>query len=779
MSVSPMLGALLVNRGVVTPSEGKAFLHGGLEDLYDPFLLLGMKEAVLRIQQAVESGEHILIYGDYDADGVSSTSLMIQFMRYMGASYDIYIPHRSNEGYGLHNHALDWAHQQGVSLVITVDTGISAVEQIAHANSLGMEVIVTDHHEPPAILPEAYAIINPKQPGCPYPFKGLAGVGVAYKLTQAMLGEPPIEWTEIVAIGTIADLMPLTDENRILVRKGLECMQSSSFVGIRSLMEVSGITMSKVTSTNVAFGMAPRINASGRLDHAGSAVALLTTDDPDEAQRLSHALDDLNKKRQQVVEHIVEDALTQLQDKMKGRDVPHVIVLAGIGWNVGVVGIVASKILERYYRPVIILGIDEATGMCKGSARSIPGLDIYEALNSCSHAMDHFGGHPAAAGMSLHRDNLVAFENGLNEHAAQVLSAQDFVPETPSDGEWSFADVPLSTIDEMSMLAPFGMSNPVPKFIFRNVKLLETRKMGREGNHLKLVLQQGSYKLEAVAFGRGDVADMLTEGDMLDVLGELSVNEWNGSRKPQLMLQDLSVPKPQVLDLRGAREPWQEAERLYQVLVPHMGFSASQMAVVFHPDAAPELPITHLNDSTLWVYDHNMNIQAWNDSAERHGRDRVNTLFMLNVPQSTAQLKELLSSFKQLANLILIHPGRQTVERLSIPTRDLFKQLYVMLARIAAEPVQESEALLRLSQQSSSTVRMLSKMMNVFEELNFIERGNGQIRFIPQPAKRDLDTSRHFRDLGQLAELEQQMIHTDTSQLTNWIMTRLQGVPTA
>lgn len=278
LGISPLLSRLLVNRGVTTAGEANRFLYGSVDDVHDPYLLLGMKEAVPRIRQALERGEHILIYGDYDADGVSSTSLMIQLMRFLKASYDIYIPHRSNEGYGLHNHALDWAHQQGVTLVITVDTGISAVEQIAYATSLGIDVIVTDHHEPPAVLPEAYTLINPKLPGCPYPFKGLAGVGVALKLAQALLGEVPEEWFEIAAIGTVADLMPLHGENRTMVRRGIQSMRNSAFPGIRALLHVAGVDISTVTSVNIAFALAPRINASGRLDHAGRAVSLLTTE---------------------------------------------------------------------------------------------------------------------------------------------------------------------------------------------------------------------------------------------------------------------------------------------------------------------------------------------------------------------------------------------------------------------------------------------------------------------------------------------------------------------
>lgn len=774
LSVSPLTANLLASRGISTAEEAGMFLNGNMEALHDPYLLLGMEKAVPRIRQAIENEEHILIYGDYDADGVSSTSLMIYFMRCLGASYDIYIPHRSNEGYGLHNHALDWANQQGVTLVITVDTGISAVDQIAYANSLGMDVIVTDHHEPPDVLPDAYALINPKQPGCPYPFKGLAGVGVAYKLAQAVLTDPPIEWTEIVAIGTIADLMPLTGENRILVSRGLECMRHTAFPGIKALMEVSGITMGTVTSINVAFGMAPRINASGRLDHAGSAVALLTTEDTQEAQQLSYALDELNKERQQVVETIVQEALLQLQDKMADGSVPDVIVLAGEGWNVGVVGIVASKILERYYRPVIILGIDPETGMCKGSARSIPGLDIYEALTSCKELMDHYGGHPSAAGMSLAREQLPAFESALNRFASEVMSEEDYLPVTMTDGEWMLTDVPLPVIDEMEMLAPFGMSNPVPKFVFRGTQLVEKRKMGKEGKHLKLVLRQGGAKIEAVAFGRGDLADLLDEGMTLDILGEVSVNEWNGARKPQLMLQDMQITGPQVFDLRDSKEPWGEIQRVYDRISPHMRLDPRHIAAVFDPDIESS-PKMQLNDCTLWVYDKKAGILAYNQAAKSYGTDQITTLFMLHVPESADQLDALLASFKNLSNVFLLHSGRKKAEQLTIPDREQFKLLYVLLMRLAAEPIREQEALARLSQQSSSSLRMVTMMMDVFEELSFIERRDGHIVMIPKPPKRELSSSLHFSRLGSLAEMEQHLLYASTSQCTRWFISRLEG----
>ncbi|MGF7045932.1 single-stranded-DNA-specific exonuclease [Paenibacillus sp. DS2015] len=774
MSLSPLLASLLVNRGINTVEEATLFLKGSMEDLHDPFLMLGMTEAVPRIQKAIESEEHILIYGDYDADGVSSTSLMILLMRHLGASFDIYIPHRSNEGYGLHNHALDWANQQGVSLLITVDTGISAVDQIAYANSLGIDVIVTDHHEPPAILPDAYALINPKLPGCGYPFKALAGVGVAYKLSQALLGTPPSDWTELVAIGTIADLMPLTGENRILVRHGLDSMRSTSFPGIQALLEVSAIVKESVTSTNVAFGMAPRINASGRLDHAGRAVALLTTEDASEALRLAHELDDLNKQRQQVVENIVQEALVQLEDKIHERGVPSVIVLAGVGWNVGVVGIVASKILERYYRPVIILGIDEETGMCKGSARSIPNLDIYKALTSCSQLMDHYGGHPAAAGMSLHRDQLADFEAALDLFAEEILTPDDLIPVTKADGEWKLTDLPLAVIEGMKLLEPFGMANPVPRFVIRGLNLQETRTMGRENKHLKLTMQQGNSKLEAVAFGQGELAQVLTLGVTLDVIGELSINEWNGNRKLQLMLHDFSIPERQVFDYRGAPEASTEMSRFRQMLGPRLHGNADEIAVLYDEQKQPDLK-NQLNDLSHWVYDDSTGIRAANSKAEARGKEVITTLFVLDAPQSSQQLDEMLSAFERLNNIFMLHPTKDGQDKLQIPDRELFKKLYILLSRMGQGPILENEVLEQLSRQSSASVRMISKMMDVFEELSFIERRDGYISFITKPSKKDLGTSRYFRELENLAEMEQFLLYANTSQLTSWMLARLQG----
>lgn len=544
LSLPSLVARLLVRRGCGEVAAASDFLYAGIDRMHDPYLLKGMEDAVKRIRQAGESGEKIRIYGDYDADGVSSTSLLIMLFRKLGYHFDYYIPHRALEGYGLNRKALELAAEAGVKLIVTVDTGISAYEEVAYAYELGMEVVVTDHHEPPERLPDAAAVVNPKQPDCTYPFKGLAGAGVAFKLAHAILGEPPLEWADIASLGTIADLMPLEDENRVLVREGLERLKQTDKAGFRALCEVSGIELPNVTSTSVAFGIAPRINAAGRLEHAGRAVELLTSSSYDEAILSASALDLLNKERQRTVEGIVKEAEEQWLSKCeaakeKGQTAPSVMVLAGEGWNVGVIGIVASKMLERYYRPTIVLGIDKETGMAKGSARSIDGYDLHAALTACESLLDHYGGHQAAAGMSLHRDRLPDFEREMGLLADSWLTADDWIPKTAVDLVCALEEISLHTIEQLSLLEPFGASNPSPRVLLKGTKLGDRRAIGKDARHLKLSLRGKTGSLDAIGFGFGELASGLSGQSVIDVIGELSVNEWNGTRKPQLQIQDM------------------------------------------------------------------------------------------------------------------------------------------------------------------------------------------------------------------------------------------------
>ncbi|QNK60060.1 single-stranded-DNA-specific exonuclease RecJ [Paenibacillus sp. PAMC21692] len=558
LGVPPLVGKLLVQRGYEDITSASRFLNGGMEDLHDPYLLLGMDAAVNRIRSALEQGEKVRIYGDYDADGVSSTSLLCHAFQTLGLDYDYYIPHRALEGYGLNNAAIQLAADQGVTLIVTVDTGISAYEEVEYAKTCGIDIVVTDHHEPPERIPNAAAVVNPKQEQCPYPFKGLAGVGVAFKLASALLERPPMEWTDIVSLGTVADLMPLKDENRIFVRSGLERMRLEPSIGFRALAEAAGLELEGITSTGIAFGMAPRINAAGRLDHAKRAVELLTAADYDSAILGAIGLDSLNKERQRIVDEMVKEADMQWLGKRgaadaAGTEEPSVILVAGVGWNVGVIGIVASKLLERYYKPVVVLGIDPESGMSKGSARSIEGFDLHAALTSCESLLDHYGGHQAAAGMSLHRDKLDQLEERLSSLAKTWLSEEDWIPRSLIDLRSSLQDATLETISQLALLEPFGVGNPSPRLLFEGTRVADRRAIGKESKHLKMSLGSGRTGLDVIGFGMGPMSGTLEPGCLIDLIGELSINEWNGQRKPQLMLQDLHYER-ELPDVFPARE---------------------------------------------------------------------------------------------------------------------------------------------------------------------------------------------------------------------------------
>lgn len=776
LQIHPLLANLLVSRGINTANEARSFLHGSLENLHDPFLLSGMKEAVPRIVQAVENGERILVYGDYDADGVSSTTLMIQLMRRLGANFEYYIPHRSKEGYGLHIHALKEAYERGVTLVITVDTGVSAVEQVNYANQVGMDVIVTDHHEPPDVLPQAYALINPKLPFCKYPFKGLAGVGVAYKLATAILGsDVPEAWSELAALGTIADLMPLVGENRMIVRLGLKSMSKSAFPGMTALLKVAGWNKGEVSSTQVAFGLAPRINASGRMSHANKAVALLTAESAEQADMAAQELDLLNKERQSLVDHIVNEAMNMLESKESEGHLPDVIVVAGEGWNVGVVGIVASRILERYYRPTIVLGIDPATGQSKGSARSIPGFDIYNALNHCSELLDHFGGHPSAAGMSLHREQLPLFDQRLNEYASGLLLPEHFIPSMAADLECSLQDVSLSVIEQMEELAPFGMDNPSPRLLIRGVKLLEYKQIGKDGKHLKLTLGQNGKLLEALAFGRGELAPLLSQDASLDLIAETGINEWNGSRKPQLLIQDLSIPQLQLFDYRGSRHPEAEMTEIMKRLDKLSNHRTNSMACVLN-EGSGAMCNFDLKDASLWVYDRRAGVIPKNDHSTNDTIDQIRTLFVMELPKSPIEWNSIFALFKSLERVFLLHPLPKNDEVIEIPSRDQFKQVYGLLTRLAAASIAEDELVQALKIRTSLSRRMLVMTLDVFEELDFIERSSGIISVNHAPSKRSLDTSSKYKELGWMAEMEQMLLHSRASQITEWMLARIQEV---
>ncbi|QHT62033.1 single-stranded-DNA-specific exonuclease RecJ [Paenibacillus lycopersici] len=772
LSLSPLVARLLVQRGYDRVESARQFLHGGIECLHDPFLLKGMKAASERISLARAHGERVRIYGDYDADGVSSTTLMTYLFKRLELSFDHYIPHRTLEGYGLNKRALDAAAAAGVTLIVTVDTGISAVDEIAYAAELGIDVIVTDHHEPPHILPNAYAIVNPKQADCDYPFKGLAGVGVAFKLATALLGEPPLEWTDVVALGTVADLMPLTDENRVLVRFGLEQLRQTDKPGFRALAEVGGVELPALLATHIAFSMAPRINAAGRLDHANAAVELLTAGTDEAAAAGAFRLDALNKERQGIVDDIVQQAQAMWAAKREaakeaGKPAPSVIVLAGEGWNAGVVGIVASKMIEKHYKPTIILGIDAETGKCKGSARSIEGYDLHAALTECEEWLEHYGGHQAAAGMTLHRDNLAPFEEKLSGLADAWLEPEDWVPKLTVDLSCKMEDATLKVREQLAKLEPFGAGNAAPKLLLTGITLADRKTMGKDGAHLKLSLAGQGKMLDAVGFGYGHLAERLTSGAKVEVVGELAINEWNGQRKAQFMLSDLRVPHIQLFDKRGEPDcdSVAAAVRLLSatgiaqtggiVLVPNEQWkeAAVQSEQSGSDQSDQSAPFQLPPAFRLLTYDELIGQSVLG----RH-------LIVAGKPPSAERLSAAVAACQELEAVHLLYGIDK--EQCEFPTREEFGRLYQLLRREC--PLPESSGRETLAQRLERSPRSVGLMLGVFEELQFIASENGMITLSAVTGKKELSLSRTYRDGSRKAE-SNAILSLPVKQLSEWL----------
>lgn len=535
---------ILFNRGLTDPEEAEQFIAGRWGD-DNPFRLQGMHEAVTRLRRAIRSAEPIAIYGDFDADGVTATTLLVETLRALGANVRPYIPHRVDEGYGLNVEALDELADQGVRLVLTVDCGTRAVEEVAHATGRGLEIIVTDHHSVGPTLPSAVAVINPRQTGCRYPFKELAGVGIAFKLAQALLrsharvplARQAVSLTEddlldLVALGTVADLAPLLGENRALVQRGLVKINEGSRPGLLALIQRSGLQLGQVDASAIGFGLGPRINAAGRLAHAQTAYQLLVAQYPGEADKLADELNELNRRRQRITAETQEQARQQaLAD---GEDVP-LLFAASPDFLEGVVGLAAGRLCDEFYRPTIVVHVGETTS--RGSARSIPEFHITDALDRCHDLLVRHGGHAAAAGFTVRNQDLPLLAGRLKTLAAQALADQALQPTLLVDAEVGLGELNRALYDWLAQLEPFGYANPVPVFMTRRVRVVDGRAVGADGAHLKLILSDGRVKWDAIAFRQGYWLSHLP--GRVDVAYQFELNQWNGREQLQLNVRDL------------------------------------------------------------------------------------------------------------------------------------------------------------------------------------------------------------------------------------------------
>ena len=554
LGVNPIVAKLMVNRHIDV-DEGRRFLQGSLSDLLDPFALKDMDVAVSLVQETIEKHKPIVIYGDYDVDGITATSVLYRFLKKLGADVTYYIPERQSEGYGLNLEALEHLIEQGTALVITVDCGISSYD-IVEAVRDRIDMIITDHHTAPDMIPRAKAVINHKQKDCHYKDKNLSGVGVAFKLCQALWLTKTGEWylddLDIVALGTVADVVPLVGENRIIVKAGLEKMNSHPNLGIKKLVDVAGLHERTITSGHIGFTLAPRLNAAGRVTHATRAVELLVTDNADMAEAIAEELNETNRERQELERNIHE--LARIDVANQGHKADYVTVVAAEDWHPGVIGIVASRLVEEFYKPTLVISIHDGIG--KGSCRSIDGFNIYDALKSCEDVLLQFGGHAAAAGFSIDANRIDELRDRLTAYCKAHVTAEEYIPVVAIDAELPVDDIDVDIIDRVSALEPYGMANSTPVFAVMEATVQDIMLMGQLKNHCKVILETSSGTLDAIAWNRPDLFKTIFIGTVVKVAFSLQKNEWQGMVSPQLMIQAIEplTEEPITLSTEGLRQ---------------------------------------------------------------------------------------------------------------------------------------------------------------------------------------------------------------------------------
>lgn len=565
LAVHPVVSHLLANRGITTVAEGQTFLYSTMDDLLDPFMLKGMTEAVIEIERVLEMNGSIVIYGDYDVDGITATSLMYRFFSHIGANVSYYIPERQSEGYGLNLEALEYLISQDIDLIISVDCGISSYD-IVEAVRDRVSMIITDHHTSPPQIPRATAVVNHKQPGCPYTDKNLSGVGVAFKVCQALwkrrTGEDYREDLDIVALGTVADVVPLVGENRIIVREGLRKMTESPNLGIQALVEVAGLTGKVLSAGHIGFTLAPRLNAAGRVTHATRAVELLITRDQQEATEIAEELQETNAERQQIERTIFEEAYQSVLDQ--GPLADQCIVVAGEGWHPGVIGIVASRLVEAFYKPTMVISIHDGIG--KGSCRSIDHCNMYEMLTFAKDTLIQFGGHAQAAGFSVQAEDIDALREKVSEYCRNTLTEEDYIPIVDIDGTVSSEEITIELIDQIATLEPYGMGNSTPVFAIPKIRVQNLYPMGFQKNHCKIILQGQQGPLDAVAWQGEHYMQEVFADDPVKVAFSLQKNEWQGVVTPQLVVQDLEplTQQREHLHLKALQDMYNVVKRVFR-----------------------------------------------------------------------------------------------------------------------------------------------------------------------------------------------------------------------
>lgn len=741
--VSPVVAELLANRGYKQAADATAFLKADPQTIHDPHQLHDMDKAVDRIQEAIERGEQITIYGDYDADGITSTAVMYETLQAVGANVNYYIPNRFKDGYGPNADAYQRLIEQGTQLFVTVDNGVSGKDVIDPVMAQGVDVVITDHHEMPAELPKAVAIVHPQYPGSDYPFAGLSGVGVAFKLAWALTDEFPAELLDLVAIGEIADVVSVADENRALITMGLQELRQGLRPGLHALVKQAGLNEQRLTDQDIGFGIAPRLNALGRVSDAGVGVEILTTLDEQAGTQLAAQVEAANQQRRRLVDQVMTAASEQAQAP-ENQDQP-VLVLLGRGWHQGILGIVASRIREQTGKPTIIATTDQDGRVAKASGRSDDRFNLFTALDAHRDLMTSFGGHPAACGLSFEVDQLAALQAALRDEAAK----QKFDWHEPAPlalaAQLTPQEVDEQLYDDLQKLAPFGPDNEEPIFEFSDVHPTNVKTMGKDNNHLKFSLLGKHADVAVVAFGWGaDLQLFRAQGGQVDIAAKVAINEWHGQRQVQLMLVDARVRGTMVLDERTTHlrpvhfQPAGEYvvydERLRENVAPHVGADHA-----LTPAAARQMDLA--------------------------GK----TVTLVDLPDSLDSFKGLFQNDTGAPAVIrLLLANRHSVYLAGLPSRADFAQVFKFLKRYPQLqwPGQQTA----MSKYLKMNAERLNFVIQVFSEAGFVTIKDGILNLQPTSGKTDLkQTTRYQQQLARY-QTEKTLLYDDAATVTQWIL---------
>lgn len=732
LKLTPIVKKILESKSIIDEQAIESIISD-TDINHDALQLSDMTKTIERIKRAIANDEKILVYGDYDADGVTSTTILVTTLQLLGAQVGWHIPNRFTEGYGPNELAFRNAHDEGITLIITVDNGIQGHNEVKMVQDLGVDVIVTDHHEIGSTLPEAYAIVHPMHPSFNYPFQQLCGAGVAYKLAQALIENVPDYFKALVAIGTIADLVSLTDENRSLVKQGLKVLNDQCPTSVKALLKEAGYN-DNIDEETIGFIIGPRLNAVGRLDDASLACELLMTDDEEEAAFLAEQVEHFNRERKDIVATITEEAMAMAETKVKNGDL--FLLLAKENWHEGVLGIVASKIVETFALPTLILNIDREQNHAKGSARSIDQVSMFEILSAHQELIAKFGGHHMAAGMTMDIENIESLAEGLNKWMKELSETTSLDPVKPVDVLLTENDITIKNIRDMNRLRPFGTDFSRPIFEMDDLSVSSVKAIGQQKNHLKLTL--GESNIAALFWQNGHLEPELQDEQPINILGSVQINEWNGNQSPQLIIQDIAMNEQQILDYRSKRKSLSFTE------------NDENIVVLIHPKSDKV-------NANEYYYGEEIKQQT----------DKV---VLRDLPTSMEDLSNSLQQL-QFSQLYIVLQHNHSIYFDGIPNMDVFKKCYKALITKQETNIQKEGML--LCQHLSVKPDTLKFMLKVFLDLNFVTQEDGLIRINQQPDKRSIDSSKVYQLRQQRMDVEKQLLYQDFSEIKNWIKSQL------